>query len=260
MLREPVFMRLRDDLAAGSIRGGPQARAPKTKALATPTNEIEAVLQQLETKASELELNVGSAHIRLTNLDREYWPADARARRSPRNQARFTALSRRHFAVHAAAPEGPAADHDPHARRHRRRAVLPEALGAVAAGFRRDDHRVLRTQGRASTTYLLANNLPTLLWLGQVGTLEFHVWHSRAKVEEDALSKQHRLLQLARSARIVGAQLSRTTWSSTSIPTSIPARKRKGAEPELNKKGFAVGSASRSGCASCSRKCHSTRW
>jgi bifunctional non-homologous end joining protein LigD len=33
--------------------------------------------------------------------------------------------------------------------------------------------------------YLLANNLPTLLWLGQVGTLEFHVWHSRAALGPD---------------------------------------------------------------------------
>ena len=32
-----------------------------------------------------------------------------------------------------------------------------------------------------SHEYLLCNNLPTLLWLAQSGTLEFHVWHSRAK-------------------------------------------------------------------------------
>ena len=37
--------------------------------------------------------------------------------------------------------------------------------------------------------YLLCNNLPTLLWLAQSGTLEFHVWHSRAKLEPDAVSK-----------------------------------------------------------------------
>jgi bifunctional non-homologous end joining protein LigD len=33
--------------------------------------------------------------------------------------------------------------------------------------------------------YLLCNNLPTLLWLAQSGTLEFHVWHSRARVGPD---------------------------------------------------------------------------
>ncbi len=32
-----------------------------------------------------------------------------------------------------------------------------------------------------SHDYLLCNNLPTLLWLAQSGTLEFHVWHSRAR-------------------------------------------------------------------------------
>jgi bifunctional non-homologous end joining protein LigD len=37
-----------------------------------------------------------------------------------------------------------------------------------------------------SHDYLLCNNLPTLLWLAQSGTLEFHVWHSRAKPGSDA--------------------------------------------------------------------------
>jgi len=36
-----------------------------------------------------------------------------------------------------------------------------------------------------SHDYLLCNNLPTLLWLAQSGTLEFHVWHSRAKLGPD---------------------------------------------------------------------------
>ena len=35
----------------------------------------------------------------------------------------------------------------------------------------------------------MASNLPALLWLGQIGTLEFHVWHSRSKVGPDALSR-----------------------------------------------------------------------
>jgi bifunctional non-homologous end joining protein LigD len=36
-----------------------------------------------------------------------------------------------------------------------------------------------------SHEYLLCNNLPTLLWLAQSGTLEFHVWHSRAAAGRD---------------------------------------------------------------------------
>jgi bifunctional non-homologous end joining protein LigD len=37
-----------------------------------------------------------------------------------------------------------------------------------------------------SHDYLLCNNLPTLLWLAQSGTLEFHVWHSRARPGSDS--------------------------------------------------------------------------
>jgi bifunctional non-homologous end joining protein LigD len=37
-----------------------------------------------------------------------------------------------------------------------------------------------------SHDYLLCHNLPTLLWLAQSGTLEFHVWHSRARTGPDA--------------------------------------------------------------------------
>ena len=89
--------------------------------------------------------------------------------------------------------------------------------------------------------YLLCNNLPTLLWLAQSGTLEFHVWHSRAKLGPDAASQEHRLRELARGARRLGAQLSRLRACSTSTRTSIPARRRTGAEPELNTVAFEKG-------------------
>ncbi len=48
--------------------------------------------------------------------------------------------------------------------------------------------------------YLLCNNLPTLLWLAQSGTLEFHVWHSRAQARARRGLEGHRL-RLARSSR-----------------------------------------------------------
>ncbi len=57
--------------------------------------------------------------------------------------------------------------------------------------------------------YLLCNNLPTLLWLAQSGTLEFHVWHSRAKWEPDARSKSTDYASSLAVARSLGAQLSR---------------------------------------------------
>jgi len=41
-----------------------------------------------------------------------------------------------------------------------------------------------------SHEYLVCSNLPTLLWLAQSGTLEFHVWHSRANAAPDAKSRE----------------------------------------------------------------------
>ena len=89
--------------------------------------------------------------------------------------------------------------------------------------------------------YLLCNNLPTLLWLAQSGTLEFHVWHSRAKLGPDARSQEHRLRELARSARSARCSTIPTTCCSTSIPYIYSGKEAQGAEPELNTVAFEKG-------------------
>ena len=50
-----------------------------------PASEIGEVLRQLDQKGNRIDLQVGSARIRLTNLDREYWPGGARGRPPPIN-------------------------------------------------------------------------------------------------------------------------------------------------------------------------------
>ncbi len=88
--------------------------------------------------------------------------------------------------------------------------------------------------------YILGNNLPTLLWLGQVGTLEFHVWHSRASVEADSLSKASDY-----SGSLEALEASVLNYPDFLVfdidPYIYSGKEAKGAEPELNKKGFAVG-------------------
>ena len=78
-LRAPVFLRLRDDVKSRSARDGPRAEGGHERH-AAPVSEIEQVLEQLEDKSNRIDLQVGAARIRLTNLDREYWPAAPRAR------------------------------------------------------------------------------------------------------------------------------------------------------------------------------------
>ncbi len=91
-----------------------------------------------------------------------------------------------------------------------------------------------------SHEYLLCNNLPTLLWLAQSGTLEFHVWHSRAKVAEDSLTKE---TDYASSAEALERSvLNYPDYVVFDIdPYIYSGKEAKGAEPELNTVAFEKG-------------------
>jgi bifunctional non-homologous end joining protein LigD len=91
-----------------------------------------------------------------------------------------------------------------------------------------------------STTYLVCNNLPTLLWLGQVGTLEFHVWHSRAAPGPDA--KDAGTDYSSSLAALKNSVLNRPDYVVFDIdPYIYSGKEAKGAEPELNARAFDKG-------------------
>src|SRR5918992_496757 len=75
-LRTPVFLRLREDLDPRGVqrREGRAADAPTRKS--STSSEIEEVLKQLENQKAAFTLALGPHQIRLTHLDRVYWPAD----------------------------------------------------------------------------------------------------------------------------------------------------------------------------------------
>jgi bifunctional non-homologous end joining protein LigD len=88
--------------------------------------------------------------------------------------------------------------------------------------------------------YLLANNLPTLLWLGQNGTLEFHVWHSRAQTGPDAATDATEYASSLES--LEASVLNYPDYLVFDLdPYIYSGKEAPGAEPELNKRGFAVG-------------------
>ena len=254
-LRAPVFVRLREDIAAGSVRKpagdtaaraaplaattrGARAAAP-APATHTAASEAAAVLQQLENPANRMDLAVGGARIKLTNLDRVYWPAEPRTRHpatTKRDLIRYLAGVARFMLPHLAyrpltmirMPEG--INGERFFQKHWAQA-LPEFVESVTVFSEHRDgkHR-----------YLLANNLPTLLWLGQVGTLEFHVWHSRAQLEPEAAGAK---TDYASSlAALESSILNYPDYLVFDIdPYIYSGKEAKGAEPELNKRGFSVG-------------------
>jgi bifunctional non-homologous end joining protein LigD len=268
-LRAPVFLRLRDDIAPQSVRrradgrgvhatpaarsraaathvtsGAPAQSSPAAAPSATNTSgvsasEVAQVLEQLDNPAKHVDLRVGGARISLTNLDRVYWPAQPATRRAAvdkRDFLRYLARVARFMLPHLIdrpltmirMPEG--IDGERFFQKHWSQ-PLPQFVESVTVFSEHKDER---------HRYLLANNLPTLLWLGQVGTLEFHVWHSRAQLAPEATGTSTDY-----SSSLAALESSILNYPDYLVfdidPYIYSGREAQGAEPELNKRGFAVG-------------------
>jgi bifunctional non-homologous end joining protein LigD len=238
-LRSPVFRRLRDDIEPKNVRTGPQKQPARASAAKSPGNEIESILQQLDAKSQTVDLVIGEAKIRLTNLDREYWPAD-KATKQPaitkRDHLRYLTRVGRFMLPHLKdrpltmirMPEGI------HGERFFQKHWEQEKPPFV------ETITVFSEHNEGAHDYIMANNLPTLLWLGQVGTLEFHVWHSRARLGADARSTSDDY-----SSSLEAMESSVLNYPDYLVfdidPYIYSGKEPKGAEPELNKKGFAMG-------------------
>jgi bifunctional non-homologous end joining protein LigD len=260
-LRAPVFLRLRDDIdpqsvrrrdaradagarpervsgAAGDVRAARGTGNPP-RATDSETALVAEVLEQLQDPAKTLKLKVGGARIALSNLDRVYWPAAGGARAEPitkRDFLRYLARVGRFMLPHLAdrpltmirMPEG--INGERFFQKHWSQS-LPDFVESVTvfSGHKDEQHR-----------YLLANNLPTLLWLGQVGTLEFHVWHSRAEAAPEAISAPTDY-----SSSLAALESSILNYPDYLVfdidPYIYSGKEAPGAEPELNKRGFAGG-------------------
>ncbi|MEJ0038921.1 MAG: DNA ligase D [Gammaproteobacteria bacterium] len=270
LMREPVFMRVRDDIRARSITAKRLPRAvgggsdesgagtaseadkpepsaptratkstPRPTPTPTPANEIAEVLQQLAGVQKQLTLDVGGAKVPLSNLDRIYWPPDPRFKQpavTKRDFIRYLAAVSPYMLPHLKdrpltmirMPAG--IDGERFFQKHWD-ASYPEFVQTMTVFSEHKDDR---------HDYILGNNLPTLLWLGQVGSLEFHVWHSRAAVAPDSLSQSSDY-----SSALEALEASVLNYPDYLVfdidPYIYSGKEPKGAEPELNKKGFAVG-------------------
>jgi len=197
------------------------------------------VVRQLENSKTGFTLAVGPHQIRLTHLDRVYWPVDPALKQpalTKRDLLRYFAQVSPYILQHLAdrpltmirMPEGIEGQRFFQKHWEQERPEFTETI-TVFSGHKDESHE-----------YLLCNNLPTLLWLAQSGSLEFHVWHSRAKVEADAISKSadyaHSLESLEASV------LNYPDYVVFDLdPYIYSGKEAKGAEPELNTVAFEKG-------------------
>ena len=238
LLRAPVFLRLRDDVDPKTIKRDGYRRASVAGPPAGDT-EIDRVLQQLDDKRTTLQLAVGAARIKLTNLDRVYWPAD-RALDQPaltkRDLLRYFARVSPFMLPHLAdrpltmirMPEG--IDGQRFFQKHwgEARPVFVQTV-TVFSESKDEKHE-----------YLLCNDLATLLWLAQAGTLEFHVWHSRCRSGPD--SKRAGTDFSSSLEAMERSVLNHPDYLVFDIdPYIYSGKEPKGAEPELNTKAFEKG-------------------
>jgi bifunctional non-homologous end joining protein LigD len=240
LLRAPVFARLRDDVPPQSIGRPEETTLAAGAAPQAAPDAVDEVLQQLAGAESRLDLTVAGARLRLTNLDRVYWPAgDGAPAITKRDFIRYLAAVSRFMLPHLKdrpltmirMPEGIGGERFYQKHWEQARPEYVVTIPIFTDHLARSDH------------YILVNNLPTLLWLGQSGTLEFHVWHSRANVESDAPDGPAFSGDYASSREALEqSALNYPDFLVFDIdPYIYSGKEKKGEEPELNDKGFATG-------------------
>ena len=188
-LREPVFVRLLDGgEAADGRRKARRRRAPAAppadrEDLAAPAADaIAEVIEQLGGGAPEAAIAVEGSELRVSNLDKELWPAHAGA----------PAVTKRDLLRYLA---GVSPWLLPHLRdRPVTLARHPDGIGGGPAFYQKHYDRpppfvetadVWVDSAGGDGTALFCNNLPTLLWLGQLANLELHVSLARASAGPD---------------------------------------------------------------------------
>jgi bifunctional non-homologous end joining protein LigD len=238
-LRAPIFLRLRDDVDPKSVRRRAPVRAKAPEGSVGGSREIDDIVRQLESRKTALTIAVGTHALKLTHLDRAYWPAD-KALKQPaltkRDLLRYFAQVSPFILPHLAdrpltmirMPEGIHGQRffQKHWAQERPRFVETVTVFSESKDEKHD--------------YILCNNLPTLLWLAQSGTLEFHVWHSRVKAGPDAPGRS---TDFASSLEAMESSL--LNFPDYVVfdldPYIYSGQEKKGEEPELNTTAFEKG-------------------
>ncbi len=238
-LRVPVFKRLRPDKAPEeTVFVCVESAPPEQQGAPAPPSHVSqaaAVLEQLESPAEELRLQVEGHELPLTNLGKTLWPeeGDQRAvtkRDLLRYLARVAPLMLPHLRDRLITltryPNGIGGVH--FYQKHSE-GPPPDFVETVS---------VHSEGGGGDRDFLLCNNLATLLWLGQLANLEFHATMARVSTEPDA-----RGLPVAFTgsrANVEASVLNHPDFVLFDLDPYIYAgHEAAGEEPQLNRKAFA---------------------
>jgi bifunctional non-homologous end joining protein LigD len=248
-LRAPVFLRLRDDVDPASIRRLPDPAAETARppvALATTSersqtvagsgpdaDDVRRVLAALEQPVSLVE--IGGQPVRLTTLQRVYWPAEPTL-----GAEAVTKLDLIRYLVRMSPLVLPHLRDRPLTLFRwpggiQGRRMLQKHPESALPAFVETARIFSETKG-VDDEYLLCNNLATLVWLADMGTLEIHVWHSRVRAAD---APSARSPSSGSAASLAGSQVNFPDYMLFDLdPYIYSGRERSGAEPEPSEEGF----------------------
>ena len=238
VLRAPSFLGLREDKAPADVKR--EKAVPPPLSSGRPDSEpgrsgtVAGILEQLERPEDKFILRVEGHKIPLTNLDKEFWPATEKHR----------ALTKRDLLVYLAKVSPylvphmrdrpitltryPNGIHGGHFYQKHWEPKLPEFVSTV---------RLYSEQNEEDQDYLICNNLPTLLWLGQLADIELHTWYSRVNPDPDGY--QLPTTYTGSEKNIDGSLLAHPDFMVFDLdPYIYSGQEKRGAEPELNRKAF----------------------
>jgi bifunctional non-homologous end joining protein LigD len=194
---------------------------------------IQDVLQQLDVAKQRTVLTVEGQELPVSNLDKPLWPAVGRRKPiTKRELLRYLARVSPWMLPHLSGrpifatrfPNG--VEGKSFYQKHWD--SPPAFAGTVSIYSSHND-----TDGE----YLLCDNLPTLLWLGQMGALELHPWFSRVTREPDA--QAHGLEFHGSEAALDRSVLNYPDFVVFDLdPYLYSGKEARGAEPELHRRAF----------------------
>ena len=229
-LRVPVFLRVREDKLATSVRPAlaiETTRDPRQSAPEERADTLNDVLERLAAPKTRFNVKVEGQTISLNNLDKELWPQTAKSR----------ALTKRDLITYLARVSPWLLPH----LKDRPLSLSRYPDGIYGEHFFQKHYEqmppfvetaVLASHDTPARKYITCNNLATLLWLGQIANIELHAWFSRVKPGPDMKGQ-------GISDRDAEHYASYPDFMVFDLdPYMYSGKEEVGAEPELNRAAF----------------------
>ncbi|HVQ47296.1 MAG TPA: hypothetical protein VMS62_10730 [Gemmatimonadales bacterium] len=194
---------------------------------------VGSVLEQLEQRQPKMVLTVDTYQLPVTNLDKVLWPGAGRSKPlTKRDLLRYLTRVSRWLLPHLAGrplfttryPDG--VNGKSFYQKHWEKP--PEYARTV---------RIYSSHNEGDGEYLICDNLPTLLFLAQMGGLELHPWFSRVDPAPDARGRS--LTFSGSEANLEKSVLNYPDFVIFDLdPYLYSGKEGKGEEPELHRKAF----------------------